>query len=127
MFSQTFAILFTGENFFSILVMQSRTTLKKISANLNLSVSTVSRALKNHPDISEDTKSKVKELASLMEYEPNTYPINLRINFCPAFGLILPDRFRAWRCEGNQGTSAPIMPNTCQRFVPIVRRSSLLY
>jgi len=70
--------------------MKSRTTLKKISANLNLSVSTVSRALKNHPDISEETKRKVKELASLLEYEPNTYAINLRTNSSRLLGLIVP-------------------------------------
>lgn len=70
--------------------MKSRTTLKKISAQLNLSVSTVSRALKNHPDISEETKRKVKELASLMEYEPNTFAINLRTNSSRLFGLIVP-------------------------------------
>jgi len=70
--------------------MKSRTTLKKISANLNLSVSTVSRALKDHPDISEETKLKVKELASLLEYEPNTYAINLRTNSSRVFGLIVP-------------------------------------
>lgn len=70
--------------------MKSRTTLKKISTNLNLSISTVSRALKNHPDISEDTKQKVKELASLLEYEPNTYAINLRTNSSKILGLIVP-------------------------------------
>ena len=70
--------------------MKSRTTLKKISSSLNISVSTVSRALKNHPDISEDTKRKVKELASLLEYEPNTYAINLRTNSSRVFGLIVP-------------------------------------
>ena len=70
--------------------MKSRTTLKKISANLNISVSTVSRALKNHPDISEDTKRKVKELAAILEYEPNTYAINLRTNSSRVFGLIVP-------------------------------------
>jgi LacI family transcriptional regulator len=74
----------------SILFMKSRTTLKKISENLNISVSTVSRALKNHPDISEDTKRKVNELASLLEYEPNTYAINLRTNSSKVFGLIVP-------------------------------------
>lgn len=72
------------------MLMKSKATLKKISANLNLSVSTVSRALKNHPDISEDTKRKVKELASLLEYEPNTYAINLRTNSSKIFGLIVP-------------------------------------
>jgi len=51
--------------------MKHNTTLKKISQILDLSISTVSRALKNHPDISEKTKQKVVELASTLEYEPN--------------------------------------------------------
>jgi LacI family transcriptional regulator len=70
--------------------MDSPATLKKISAQLNLSISTVSRALKNHPDISENTKRKVKELALLMEYEPNAYAVNLRTNKSRVLGLIVP-------------------------------------
>ena len=70
--------------------MGSPATLKKISAQLNLSISTVSRALKNHPDISENTKRKVKELALLMEYEPNSYAVNLRTNKSRVLGLIVP-------------------------------------
>lgn len=71
--------------------MGQTATLKKISAQLNLSISTVSRALKNHPDISENTKRKVKELAALMEYEPNSYAVNLRTNKSKVLGLIVPD------------------------------------
>lgn len=71
--------------------MGQNATLKKISAQLNLSISTISRALKNHPDISEATKRKVKELATLMEYEPNSYAVNLRTNKSKVFGLIVPD------------------------------------
>ncbi len=70
--------------------MGSPATLKKISEQLNLSISTVSRALKNHPDISEHTKRKVRELALLMEYEPNAYAVNLRTNKSRVFGLIVP-------------------------------------
>lgn len=70
--------------------MGSPATLKKISTQLNISISTVSRALKNHPDISENTKRKVKELALLMEYEPNAYAVNLRTNKSRVFGLIVP-------------------------------------
>jgi LacI family transcriptional regulator len=70
--------------------MGQNATLKKISVQLNLSISTISRALNNHPDISENTKRKVKELAALMEYEPNTYAINLRTNKSKVFGLIVP-------------------------------------
>jgi LacI family transcriptional regulator len=71
-------------------LMGSPATLKKISTQLNISISTVSRALKNHPDISENTKRKVKELALLMEYEPNSYAVNLRTNKSRVFGLIVP-------------------------------------
>jgi LacI family transcriptional regulator len=70
--------------------MGSPATLKKISEQLNLSISTVSRALKNHPDISEKTKRKVRELALVMEYEPNSYAVNLRTNKSKVLGLIVP-------------------------------------
>lgn len=65
-------------------------TLKKISEQLNLSISTVSRALKDHPDISEATRKKVKELAALMDYEPNALAVNLRTNKSRVIGLIVP-------------------------------------
>ncbi len=65
-------------------------TLKKLSETLGLSVSTVSRALKDHPDISEQTKKKVKELAELMEYEPNSYAIQLRTKQSNVLGIMVP-------------------------------------
>ena len=66
------------------------TTLKKIAEVLGLSISTISRALKNHPDISEKTKKKVIELADTLEYEPNVNAINLRSKKNNVFGLIVP-------------------------------------
>lgn len=71
--------------------MGQTATLKKISEQLNLSISTVSRALKDHPDISENTRRKVKELAALMEYEPNALAVNLRTSKSKVLGLIVPD------------------------------------
>ena len=70
--------------------MDAKATLKKISEHLNLSISTVSRALKDHPDIAETTKQKVRELAALLEYEPNAMAVNLRTNSSKLFGLIVP-------------------------------------
>lgn len=70
--------------------MSVSTTLKTISSLLNISVSTVSRALKNHPDISEKTKKKVQELALMMDYEPNAHAISLRTNTSKLLGLIVP-------------------------------------
>jgi LacI family transcriptional regulator len=65
-------------------------TLKKIAEVLGLSISTVSRALKNHPDISSGTKKRVNELAEFLDYEPNINAINLRAKKNRVFGLIVP-------------------------------------
>jgi LacI family transcriptional regulator len=70
--------------------MKQFSTLKKLSEKLNLSISTVSRALKDHPDISPTTRKRVKELAVLMEYEPNTFALNLRTNKSKIIGVIVP-------------------------------------
>ncbi|MGG9964480.1 LacI family DNA-binding transcriptional regulator [Ferruginibacter sp. SUN106] len=65
-------------------------TLKQLSEILKISISTVSRALKNHPDISEETKRKVKELAETLEYEPNSHAISLRNNSSNILGIMVP-------------------------------------
>jgi LacI family transcriptional regulator len=64
--------------------------LKRISELLGLSISTVSRALKDHPEISKATKQKVVELAQSLDYEPNINAINLRTSNSKLFGLIVP-------------------------------------
>ncbi len=66
-------------------------TLKKISQLLNISISTASRALKDHPDIADATKQKVKELAEMLDYEPNPYAIQLSTSHSNIFGLIVPE------------------------------------
>lgn len=57
---------------------------------LGLSISTVSRALKDHPDISDKTKLRVTELAEALDYEPNANAIQLRTSHNKLFGLIVP-------------------------------------
>ena len=71
--------------------MKSKATLKNISDLLQISISTVSRALKDHPDIAEQTKKKVRELAEIMDYEPNAFAIYLRTNASKLIGLIVPE------------------------------------
>lgn len=65
-------------------------TLKKISEALGISISTVSRALKDHPDISDKTKLRVTELANALDYEPNASAVQLRTNKSKLFGLVVP-------------------------------------
>ncbi len=67
-----------------------QSTLKKLSEVLGISISTVSRALKNHPDISEHTKARVRDLATAMEYEPNSYAVQLRTRQSNVMGILVP-------------------------------------
>jgi LacI family transcriptional regulator len=68
----------------------TNTTLKLLAQQLDLSISTVSRALKDHPDISKATKAKVHALAQSLDYEPNAYAIQLRTQNSKILGVIVP-------------------------------------
>ncbi|MDX1470575.1 MAG: LacI family DNA-binding transcriptional regulator [Flavobacteriaceae bacterium] len=65
-------------------------TLKQIANTLGISTATVSKALKDYPDISEKTKIKVKELAEQLKYKPNPFAQSLRNNESKVIGLITP-------------------------------------
>jgi DNA-binding LacI/PurR family transcriptional regulator len=69
----------------------SQVTIKDIAKTLGISPSTVSRALKNHPDISVKTKKAVKELAVKLRYEPNAIALSLRSRSSKTIGVILPE------------------------------------
>ncbi len=66
-------------------------TLKDIARELNISVSTVSRALKSHPDIADETIRKVKEYAEKNQYVPNILAVNFRKSRTFNIGLIVPE------------------------------------
>lgn len=68
----------------------TNTTLKLLAQQLQLSISTVSRALKDHPDISAATKEKVNALAQSLDYEPNAYAIQLRTQNSKILGVLVP-------------------------------------
>lgn len=68
-----------------------RITIKDIAKLLQVSPSTVSRALKDHPDISQDTRESVKKVAHELGYSPNFQAINFRTRKSKLIGLILPD------------------------------------
>ena len=66
-------------------------TIKDIARELGISVSTVSRALQNHPDISEQTKELVRNCAKRLNYKPNIMASNLRTSKNTTIGVILPE------------------------------------
>ena len=65
-------------------------TLKQIAEQLNISVTTVSKALKDYPDVSKKTKGLVKELAKTLNYKPNAFAVHLRTRESKTIGLIIP-------------------------------------
>jgi len=56
----------------------NRITIKDIARLLSLNVSTVSRALSNHPDVNVETRQRVIAVAAEMGYTPNSLAVNLR-------------------------------------------------
>ncbi|MEI6265179.1 MAG: LacI family DNA-binding transcriptional regulator [Sphingobacteriia bacterium] len=68
----------------------NNTTLKKIAGIVGCSISTVSRALKHHPDISVATRERIIELANTLDYEPNAFAVHLRTKHSNVIGLMVP-------------------------------------
>ncbi len=66
-------------------------TIKDIAKELNVSSSTVSRALKDYPGISDETKRKVKEVADKLNYRPNAIALSLRKSRSFTIGVIIPE------------------------------------
>lgn len=66
-------------------------TLKQIAETLGISITTVSKALKNYPDVSAKTKNAVLELANSLQYTPNSFAVNLRTKESRTIGLIIPE------------------------------------
>jgi LacI family transcriptional regulator len=69
----------------------NQVTIKDIARELGISPSTVSRALKDHPDISPETKKAVNELAEKLNYQPNIVALSLRQSKTNTLGVIIPE------------------------------------
>ncbi len=70
---------------------QHQVTIKDIAKVLGYSVSTVSRALKNHQDISAETRKLVQETANELKYKPNLLALSLRKNKTYTIGVLIPE------------------------------------
>lgn len=68
-----------------------RISLKDIALELGVSISTVSRGLRDHPDISDDLTAEIKALADLRNYSPNPMAMGLLKQRTKMIGVIVPD------------------------------------
>lgn len=71
--------------------MKRKVTLKQIAKELDVSISTVSKSLKNSTEISEDTRLKVQAFAKLYNYKPNNIALSLKNKKTKTIGIIIPE------------------------------------
>ena len=71
-------------------VIMKNLTLKDIAIALNISVTTVSKALKNYPDVSVKTKERVKAYAEKVNFTPNSFAAYLRTHESKTVGIVIP-------------------------------------
>ena len=70
--------------------MKQKITLKKIAKEFDVSISTVSKALKDSHEISEELKERIKAFAEYYHYKPNSLALNLRNQKTKTIGIIIP-------------------------------------
>lgn len=71
--------------------MKKKLTLKQIAQELEVSISTVSKALRDSSEISEDTRQKIKAFAKLYNYKPNNIALSLKNRKSKTIGVIIPE------------------------------------
>ncbi|MDR6966514.1 LacI family transcriptional regulator [Flavobacterium arsenatis] len=71
--------------------MRRKVTLKQIAKELDVSISTVSKSLRDSPEISEDTRQKVQAFAKLYNYKPNLIALSLKNKKTKTIGIIIPE------------------------------------
>ena len=70
--------------------MKAKITLKKIAKEFDVSISTVSKALKDSHEISKELREKIKAFAKYYHYKPNSIALNLRNQKTKTIGVIIP-------------------------------------
>ncbi|RKS94519.1 LacI family transcriptional regulator [Flavobacterium limicola] len=71
--------------------MKRKITLKQIAKELDVSISTVSKSLRNSLEISEETRLKVQAFAKFYNYKPNNIALSLKNRKTKTIGIIIPE------------------------------------
>jgi len=83
--------LYSENTIYLISDMKRKVTLKQIAKELDVSISTVSKSLRDSPEISEDTRQKVQAFAKLYNYKPNNIALSLKNRKTKTIGIIIPE------------------------------------
>jgi DNA-binding LacI/PurR family transcriptional regulator len=71
--------------------MNKPATIKDIAKQLNVSISTVSRAMRNAPDVNIETRKAVMALSEELKYQPNKLALSLKQKQTHTIGVIVPN------------------------------------
>jgi LacI family transcriptional regulator len=71
--------------------MNKQATIKDIAKKLNISTSTVSRALRNAPDVNQETRNAVVALSEELSYQPSRLALSLQQKQTHTIGVIVPN------------------------------------
>ncbi len=82
---------------------RKRTSIYDIAQRLDVSVSTVSRALSDHPSISAALKERIREVAREMHYTPNSVAVNLKTGRRNTIGVVVPGINRSFFSSAIEG------------------------
>lgn len=90
--------------------MTRRATIKDIAQALNISTSTVSRALGDHWDVNPETKKAVLEVAERLNYRPNPISLSLRSRHSYTIGVVIPEFVNSYFAEILLGIQSVLFP-----------------
>ena len=82
--------------------------MKDIAADLGLSVVTISKVLRNHPDIADDTRERVLKRIKELDYQPNIMARGLVTGRSYLIGLVVPDLLHPFFAELAKSLSASV-------------------
>lgn len=99
-------------------------TQKEIAKKLNVSVMTVSKALRNHPDISDEMKERIRSEAEKNYYVPNLFARELLKKKSNVIGFIFPDITFDYAQKIMDGAKKPLMRNNYRGLIGLTSWSA---
>lgn len=93
------------------------TKLEDIARALNVSKMTVSRAINNHPEISQETRARILETARRMNYRPNQFARALSTSRSYLIGIVVPDLMHSYFAEICRGVESQARPVGYQNLI----------
>lgn len=84
-------------------MVKKRTSIYDIAQRLGVSVSSVSRALSDHPSISAALKERIRQVAEELHYTPNSVAVNLKTGKRNTIGVVVPGINRSFFSSAIEG------------------------